>query len=110
MDKMNEIDNLKYDRIWLTDELGEVNWCQHKITNNDVEYANRNAVIDECIEVLNGEILLDIMPPNETKRKYGIRLLEEVENKLERLKDKEQTNDREREKTGGGKQMAAGAH
>lgn len=32
--------NLKrdYPRIFLTDELGEVNWCQDRITAEDVEY------------------------------------------------------------------------
>ena len=81
MDKMNEIDNLKYDRIWLTDELGEVNWCQHKITNNDVEYANRNAVIDECIKALEMTTICSI---DSTQG-----LLNRAKNNLERLKDKE---------------------
>ena len=86
MDKMNEIDNLKYDRIWLTDELGEVNWCQHKITNNDVEYANRNAVIDECIQIIIDD---DEEYSIEDVRRARNRMKKSIQDKLERLKDKE---------------------
>jgi len=56
--------NLKrdYERIWLTDELGEVNWCQDRITADDVEfvradiYQSANAEIARLREVLTAII------------------------------------------------------
>lgn len=45
--------NLKrdYPRIFLTDELGEVNWCQDRITVEDVEYVPVSDLIASQAEV-----------------------------------------------------------
>jgi len=41
--------NLKrdFDRIFLTDELGEVNWCQDRLTAEDVEYVRADLVAQQ---------------------------------------------------------------
>lgn len=45
--------NLKrdYPRIFLTDELCEVNWCQDRITAEDVEYVPVSALLAAQAEV-----------------------------------------------------------
>ena len=55
--------NLKrdYERIWLTDELGEVNWCQDRITADDIEFVRADLFQSANAEVARMKAaLLDI--------------------------------------------------
>lgn len=76
------------DKIYLTDELGEITWCEDRINSNDVEYTKTSLIGDKAKEPVKDWSLSirDLDNPDGFLKLWGTREdCEKVNNLIESL-------------------------